>query len=317
MHEQLLRYWLRRWDEARWVGIKRRVVNSWTDVVRYLEEEPKYVDKYASIFSFYQIENKLFDVIFLDVDVRNGEGRDIYRGTVRQLLEYGIEPDVYSSGRGYHIYIRFPEMQFGDYRYVARKFVGDFLGLDRYMTRAGVKDGIDRTVVGDVKRIARLPGTVNSKSGSVVDLLVRGRVSSEVGRILKELDSEREYVVYTDDVEEEYLLVDDVKFPPCIESSIKRLMETGELDHEERLNMSSFLIHVKGYEYVYSLFRKYARDFRPSVTSYQLRWIMRNRYKPYSCKRLKAFGLCPRTCEFYPWMWITFGRVVRNGNKDM
>ena len=195
---------------------------------------------------------------------------------------------------------------------------------------------VDLKVLGDRRRMARIPHTYNSKSGMWVmkinpkwvwaEIKGRSRMHDEwednwkkqnvVGEILKEFDEENGHKKNInwdfDGVEKNLSIVDEYfakgdRFPPCIEAWMKELEMTGELDHVQRFNLGLFLLHVWGYEKTLDYFRKYANDFKERYTSYQLKYMIRRKLKMYRCERLKEMGLCEwEKCPFYPTLnaWV-------------
>jgi len=275
------------------VGLKRETVDSLDAFFEYVADCQRLkVDCYASVFSKWQIENSMFDTIFLDVDdVESAE-------YVRDVLESnGLVAREYCSGRGYHFYLDFPAVKMLDYKNVVRRFVSSFLGLSEH---------VDMHVVGDVRRMARVPLTYNTKVDRAMSI-----ISDECylnTRLPKVLESLRMVEPVTAEYEERVVDVfKKAKLPPCIEKLIETVVETGELEHHERLILATYLLQNFSFEDVKKLFML-CNDYSESKTTYQLRWLIENKYEPYSCKRVKQLGVCPlkNVCEWYPWL----GRAV-------
>lgn len=89
--------------------------------------------------------------------------------------------------------------------------------------------------------------------------------------------------------------------PPCVDDFLNELKNTGELDHVQRMHVSAYLINTVGYKFAMDVLARYAKDFKEYYTSYQLQWLEKNNYKPYSCKRLIDEGLCPGKCSQFPY----------------
>ena len=284
------------------------------------------VDEYMSVFSLWQNNMDWYDVVFIDVDGEDAYWK--YREITRILLKsYDIEPSaIYFSGRGFHIYLWFDGRVFNDYGESVRKFA-KMVGIDEF---------VDLRVLGDRRRMARIPHTYNSRSGMWVMKInptwvwaeIKGRSrmhdewnekwkkQNEIGEILKEFDENnkvRKSVEWDfEGVEKNLSVVDEYfakgdRFPPCIEAWKKEMEENGELDHIQRFNLGLFLLHVWGYEKTLNYFREHANDFKERYTSYQLKYMIRRKLKLYRCERLKEMGLCEwEKCPFYPTLnaWV-------------
>jgi len=86
--------------------------------------------------------------------------------------------------------------------------------------------------------------------------------------------------------------------PPCVRKWINTIVETGELDHYERVSLALYLKWV-GFspEDVINFFREYARDFKENITRYQVEYLYglrgsRREWLMYSCNKLRELGLC-------------------------
>ena len=127
---------------------------------------------YCMVYSFDQIEKRLYDIIFLDtdkekVDIFDEDGNP-KKLDDRELLEYAFE-DARTIGREYKtytnftgqggcgVYIGFPFVELQYPKYAIRRFVSEL------ESRLKLKS-LDWSVVGDIQRVSRLPDTVNMKN---------------------------------------------------------------------------------------------------------------------------------------------------------
>ena len=276
------------------VGLKRETVGSLDEFLEYVSSCQRLnVDCYASVFSKMQIEGSVFDTIFLDVDDMQSAA------VVRDVLEgNGLVAREYCSGRGLHFYIDFEPVKIVDYKNVVRRFVSEVLGLSKY---------VDMHVVGDVRRMARVPLTYNTKVCRTMSIIYdECYLNRDLPKALERL---RMSEPITAEYEERVVDVfKKTRLPPCIEKLIETVVETGELDHHERLILATYLLHNFSFEDVKKLFML-CSDYTEEKTMYQLRWLIDNKYEPYSCRRVKELGDCPLkggVCEWFPWL----GRAV-------
>jgi DNA primase large subunit len=81
-------------------------------------------------------------------------------------------------------------------------------------------------------------------------------------------------------------------FPPCIQEIFSKVKEGQNLIHTERLFIVWFLIALKfPEEKIINIFSALP-DFDRDKTGYQVRYAIRKKYTPYSCKSLKSYNLC-------------------------
>ena len=353
MMEEELVIWLRGKDDEfpRELDLDRKQVNSFREVIN--EVRANELDRYLSVFSLRQITRREFDTIILDVDAhgdRIERAYDTMRLVVSRFRDYDIEPRVYFTGRGFHIYIDFEQTRIENYKNVARMFVRQVVGSDVY-------ERLDPSVTGDMRRMARIPLTVNGKvmlyckriepDWSLGDILEYAKDDSTVdigwqihnGDIIEwlmELDlgfgyESSEYRQI--DPEEHKLLrqyfekergLDEL--PPCIREGIERLMATGELDHYWRMHIATFLLRVWGKEDVHRIF-KFAKDYSRYKTEYQLKYFIRRGIRSFMCRRAIEMGFCPyksvkearKKCPFYPSVnhWVpTYSEKYGGGDSD-
>jgi len=262
-------------------------------------------DCYVSVFTDYQIWMGIYDTVLLDID---GDVEDPYSDmrTVYSILKNNLlDGRVYYTGRGYHIYIDFMPIRIDRYSDRVRRWAEE-LGILKY---------VDRKVLGDIRRMARVPLTKNTKTGR---WMVEIDPEMDEKEIIENSEAGVEVVrreLKPTDLGERLLLVDvnggrritpralmkvkDGKYPPCIEQALMKLKVSGELDHAERLHLANYLLRVMSVDEVVDVFR-YAKDFSERYTRYQLEWFLRNNYKPYSCARAIQMGICPCMCKYYP-----------------
>lgn len=273
------------------VGVRRTVVDSLEGLSLYVFDCVQQIrDCYVAVFSSRQIQLNLYDTIFLDVDnVENA-------GLVKEVIEReGLAYRSYFTGRGMHYYIDFEptEMEREEYKRKVRYFVSHVLGIGNL---------VDMHVVGDVRRIARYPGTINTKTGTVM-VAIRGELERNVGlgKRIKSLSigSVNEVLL---DVREHFLeRVRSQELPACVDVLLNKMVLSGELEHVERLIVATYLLKLMRFEELVVLF-SFLNDYDVGKTTYHLNWLLSRRYLPFSCRKVKDLGLCPKVCRFYPWM---------------
>jgi hypothetical protein len=113
---------------------------------------------------------------------------------------------------------------------------------------------------------------------------------------LKKYDTK---VVYTNQVQTSGNLQLVSGYPPCVLEAVDELARTGELDHEERLFMTTYLLHVMSEKEVFDVL-KVAKDCVSGKTWYNIRWLKDRKYRPCRCDKVIEMGLCKGKCNRYP-----------------
>ena len=177
IREEVFAHWSRGNEYPRELGLSREYISSYTD----LKAKWKDVDEYASIFSLKQIFYEEYDTIFFDIDGKSGgisESYDKYKKVMNEIGDYVTR--IYYSGVGIHLYIDLENKIVGreNYKNICEQFINDH-NLMPY---------IDRGRTGNARQIARLPESVNSRSGYMMilverdDDMTRMRFKSTVGQ---------------------------------------------------------------------------------------------------------------------------------------
>jgi len=343
-----LEIWLRgREGFPREYSNSRKIVYTFDELLQYINENPYNV--YVSVFSQRQIAKREFDTIFIDVDRHGGTGKNVYdkaRKIVSVFDVLDIATRQYYSGRGFHIYIDFPQIHLEKYRDVVRYWLKNVLG--KYY------NWLDKIVIGDIRRLGRVPWTVNTRTGITMKrvdvmswdwekikeyVLSDGYIeidyelwhgNTELTGTLLEIEFEGRYSKgkksFVDrDLAKYFEKKRNIyEMPPCIREGIERLLMYGELEHYWRMHVATFLLRAWGYEDTLALFRM-ASDFDKRKTEYQLKYFIRNNIHSFSCKTALEYGVCPYTslekqkeCPFWPSVnhWVKTYQEVYGGEED-
>jgi len=251
-------------------------------------------EAYVSVYSDYQINHNIADTIFIDLDGDNGFEK--LEKEVVKLGELPLKHRVYfTGGRGFHVFVDFSPTIITDLRGAADEIV-DIVGST---TGADLDDYIDRHPLGDKSRMCRVPYTFHENTKKQMTLLWESGTQDIAAQLHKKFGKKRIPVSSKISVFDISL----VKFPPCIEMCIELLRLTGELPHEARLFLATYLLK-SGFtmDEVHQIF-KLANDYDYRKTQYQLDYIVKRKMRCYSCIKLKRLNICPvkyAKCEFYP-----------------
>jgi hypothetical protein len=317
--EQEWRFWTRgHVNDSREFTLSRKVGEGFD----WLKSNWRGTDEYAAIFSRQQIDAGKFDTILFDIDAHDGED---WHSKVQQVLsKVDVKPSrVYATGRGAHVYfdLETPVEGVGKYKQVVGALVKKW----------GIKELIDERVIGDVRRMARLPMSKNSKGGYMVRLPVEA-IDIPVGGEPETLAYEepRTVVVVIGEAkgtEQKFgpvlgvkNLYSEAEYPPCIRAGIKQLKDTGELDHAQRLHVFSYLVGNDEMDKAYNILKTWARDFNSGISTYQLNYLAKGHdghpVKPFKCANVPA-DLCPyvnqRECVYWPSVNLHRQRLLEQG----
>jgi len=128
------------------------------EYLRILNENLTRRNLYVAIFSDWQIGTNTFNKVFLDLDDEGNLERaykDVIKLAKHIKEKYGETPRVYFSGRkGFHVYLDFEPATFKHYQQAVREYVYELIMKINLRT-------LDTQVIGDVRRVSRIPYTVN------------------------------------------------------------------------------------------------------------------------------------------------------------
>lgn len=283
--------------------LNRVVVESLEEYVSILErfQGPMFV----ALYSRPQIDRGVVDTLFLEIDGSKPPYiEDVNRKLERVLRQLGEGRVYWSGNRSAHVYLDLPPVQLKHPSLTIRQFLRP------------VRDCLDPTTVGDVRRVVRIPYTVHPKTRA---LSCRTSYPISLERILSPVEDSGE-TVRRDDIAEKLLSIDSIVrerprstmkteakvscFPPCIVKTIADLADRGEASHMCRVHLTAFLL-MSGFteQDIHPLFTG-AEDYDPRRTEYQISSIERAGMGCYSCQRMVEAGECPLSdpeqCPFYP-----------------
>lgn len=271
-------------------------------------------DVYMSVFSLEQQEQRLFDVLFLDID---SEDLSVAYMKLREVLRKLGDLDYwvfFSGSKGFHVYVGMEETYLNSYRGAMLRWV-HAKGLDKL---------VDLSVI-EARRVARVPFTRHGKTKMFMvpikeDMSLKAIIKSALtghslvdieplGNVIPSEEVKKFDVTRVEGEEKAYtvqsvkdIFADEEMYPPCIKRILQLERAGVNLTHEQRVLLASFLLHFKTADEVVDYFRDQP-DFDERTTRYQVNYIAQRRLKVMSCKNINALGLCPvkfYECPFYP-----------------
>jgi hypothetical protein len=242
--------------------------------------------------------------LFFDFDSDGDLDRawsDVSKFSDHLIRFYGVRPLIVFSGcKGYHLYVflRRP-LAFEPEEAEAAKQI--YLELQRVLLRGLTLETLDRQVLGDLKRLSRIPFSLNEKSGCLcqpIDLNRRFYMPSGLlGFQAFGLSEDRIKKVW-ESVEEEMLLkrlrllrskptnVRRRSIRPQVQHLIELAKRGVELDHIHRLIILFELLSIGcSDQEIHEVFAS-QKDYSPKETQYYIDHARKMGYKPFTSKRI-------------------------------
>ncbi len=288
----------------------------WIKLVKMYSSTGKY-NIFTCVYSEEQKKNNLMDCLFLDFDDNTG-GKSYKLETVlrdvRTVAEhfrsnYSVEPDIrYSGGKGFHMYVYFPEKEFVNPKSVQSAIKREVLGL-------GVRT-LD--LVGESNRLCRLVYTLNVKMKGTPRLCLPIDLSWSASKIVDQSKWNTEYMevqLYPSkkfgrhlrkvnkkikDIEDEWgeratKKAFEGKLRPCFEDEIVASKFPPTENKQEQWTSVAWEYLRSGYDVheVYDMMQKWSGEgFNPETTKYQLEYAKRRDMTPRSCLNLWKIKWC-------------------------
>ena len=176
----------------------RKIVKNLDEFLEFIKEcTSKSRPCYVSVYQIMLQESKipLIDRIFLDFDA----GEESLSNCLEEVLSFskfleslGVNPlAVFSGMKGFHIYFFFDPVELKHPKESITKLVD--LIIHRYEKEYNTKiKYLDRKVIGDIRRLARIPYTVHEKSKRAA-IIVRD-LNTNIEEILKESQNPTIYI---------------------------------------------------------------------------------------------------------------------------
>ena len=248
-------------------------------------EAVNFVDCFVSSHNELDKEKAILKDIFLDFDNPNDIAEAINKAlkTAQKTKEwFEVAPHVQFSGsKGAHVIIPVESFEFKD-----TSEEKNFLSF----VQKCLTPYADHQILGDVSRLIRAPLTINSKA---IDKPWKGYVKvlqswdGKYANLTKLLDLWKDQKRRNERVQLNKPLHKSYKLREEVVELIKRAEEGVHLTHNQRLAIATELIN-NGFpnEQIVNIFRK-QEDFSENYTIYQINWLRKNSYRPFTTERLQ------------------------------
>ena len=261
------------------------------------------VQPYRGLDQPYAIEK-----LFFDFDSEGDLDRawsDVVKFSDSLIRFYEVRPlIVFSGNKGYHVYVFLDRIySFEEIGLEAAKQI--YLEMQRILLRGLDLKTLDHQILGDLKRLSRIPFSLNEKSGNLclpIDLNRRFYVPSGLLGFQAYSLSE-DFVKKACEAAKERMMLKPLhrrtafrlkecgEIRPCVKHLIDLAQRGVELPHIHRC-IILFEMLAKGYsdQDIHAVFSS-QRDYSPKKTQYFIDQARKRGYKPFTTKRiLEAIG---------------------------
>jgi hypothetical protein len=299
------------------------------ELITFIRKRPEGGPRFMSVQP-YRMRNQVcgLEKLFFDFDCEKNLGKawseaSQFVGVLKRF--YGLQPFIVFSGhKGYHVYVwlwRVVEFTPGEEAYAKEIYQR----LQTNLLKGLKYETLDTAVLGDIKRLARVPYTLHEKTGLLCEPVAEDRrpllaqpqalngyrehgvPSSLFHKIAEQVRAFKKFrsaVKQRCKISQPPLRCKHVR--PCISSALNSSLD-GELGHKMRLAAAAEYLN-RGFrvEEVVQLFHTQS-DFDENKTRYFVKDAKEKRYKPFKRSTLKQLGFClGRFCS----ACIKAGRIV-------
>ena len=252
--------------------------------------------------------------LFFDFDCKEDPSqawRDAAAFSETLIHHYRILPlIVFSGNKGYHVYVFLKKpLPFKAENYdLAKKCYGD---MQQRLLKGLKLKTLDHSVIGDLRRLARIPFSLHEKSGKRCTLVTLNHnfyvpSSLEVFRLYG-LAPRLFGAIAKTQLKNEKIKISRptrrIRNPkrhgirPCIEAALSKPLE-GPNGHLMRLAIAREYL-AAGYtiDEIIPLFQSQA-DFDPEKTRYYVEHAQKNPAKPFKCETIRKLGFCIPNCSW-------------------
>ena len=302
-------------------------VYDWQDVAYYVNKWNGIKRLYYSLYSV--SEDAVLDKVWFDFD--SHKAYDIVLKFHDWLKSKNVKHSVVFSGGGFHLYIFIKPVKLDrNTLYQAHWHFINALGL-KVISDPHESD-VDSHILGDVRRVATIPGTFNIRRKRFAIALTEDELMSGLDKIqdlakhtqrfevpvigneLYVLENVSNSAVKTANIELPAVNIDlpatdELKmFPPCVQAILLNVNELG--DWRGRWYATTFMVEMGlTDDQIDALAKKYFGKVKRSDrlgTNYDhwkrvkvLEYVKRNGNVSMSCNQMMMEGRCPGKCKWY------------------
>jgi len=279
-----------------------------------VEKKPCYmsVQPYSDRDCVYGLEKLFFDFDSKEDTSKAWKEAETF---AEKLIEYyRVLPFItFSGGKGYHVYVFLKNtVAFPNHRAELVKKVYEL--LQRKLLKGFKFETLDQSVIGDLKRLARVPYSMHEKTGkrcypitlshqffdpeSLEIYRVYGLDTYLIREVIRDITNKEKIHNVKRSRSKKY--VSNSKVRPCILEALKQPLE-GEEGHLMRLAIAREYLNL-GYsvDEVAQLFKTQSDYGDGRKSRYYVEYLKRHPSKPVKCKTIQELGFClGDSCKIY------------------
>lgn len=290
--------------------LNRATVINMQQYLQSLSSIYKKKDCYISVFSDWQIENRIFDTIFLEFDAHD-ETSNVTNELMlnkhlldKKLKKLKIGYRCFFSGRGFHYYLDFEPSYMKDYKSTVLEFLSKYKLLNL----------LDTSVL-ECARISRIPYTKHLRTGGFAVYIKDGMNIEDILSVSRD----NQILVDTYKNYQETKILDYLNlnakppetsidtnygntyigwYPECVIRIMEKILINQHATHQERVHLAGYLKRFGLSDSEIVEYFRNTSDFNREFALSQIASL--DMYSNYSCKnvRLMFRDLCPGSCEY-------------------
>jgi len=298
------------------VSLKREIVNDMNQFSKYIQLNNGINGVFTSLYDL----RLNIDKVFFDIDNHDlNKAKEDTIKLIGRLNEYELPYIVIFSGKkGFHVYI--PTNSWQSPNLETAKYV---LKTIQSSLANGI-ESVDKHVIGDARRLVRVPNTLNKNNycvplpesfvdWSVSKIIDYAKTTHDINYDVKPIDVRQivdfdfDYIQYNLDIDlpKQWELPSKFKLiipliRPCL---AQKLIEDRDPPHMVRVALVCELMWLGfNQEQIFHIIRELNwADFDPKITRYHIRHIFEHKYLPPSCQKLREYTHCKNCGWFYFW----------------
>jgi len=309
LHSDFIKQWFG--DNPRYLGIpKQSLVTAPEEVLIHIDQKSYPV--YLSVNPYKEKSIILcLEKLYFDFDVAKDEDtapafEECLSFKDKIASKRGIESLMVKSGyKGYNLYVWLKEPFYGTQEEMKEKYAD----LQQYLINGSTYKTLDPHVMGDFRRISRVPFSHHQVTGALVTPIKDDGEpfipSPEFIPALKKMGLSPSVHIFKTKLPNRLLpqnntsMVKTAELRPCMEA-ILNAKSVHDPHHKLKVSLVAELYEKgKTEREIVDLFR-HMSGFTESVTRFQVHDIRARNMKPFECKTIQALGGCLGcSCRFY------------------
>ena len=266
----------------------RRVLYTTKEVHEFCKDG---ADLFCTVFSDRTRTEKIYDIIFLDIDNYK------YLMPILQILnEQNIKSYIIinTGYKGYHIYFKIKPIYLDNYGYA----------IKQWMRKVRLLPYVDPKVI-EHHRLMRVPYCIRTnvkphKYVPVIDVQGKLVLPDDIKFNVNTPKTPILNISYSHNNNDTTINTEFNKtMPPCMQQIYDNCIAGKDLNYAEYYQLLVYMCRTSTYQNIMSTFSKCA-NYNERELQYHYNKFIQNKHQNYSCNNMLYNGLCPIRCPIYP-----------------